>query len=200
MKSTVVVNANGRVAEVSRQRIAVVVSKPSPLQVVHRRAVDQDGHSRGRPRKRKPERIRVEIERLAAVTQAHFDCQRIPGLGQVVANHAVLCGEKRFALWTGPALSEEGSKLRECAVEASAHELRDAANALVGDPGERKRRTRKRFTENRRTLGDGTVHRLDHLHHGGGRLDGKLRSAAQGVRVALSRHSSDDNRRGTAMA
>ncbi len=124
----------------------MIVPMSSPLQVVHRRAVNQYDQFRRAPAEGKPDRFPVERKRVAVLTQAHFNCQRIPGLGQVVAKHAVQRSEERFPLRSGNALSEERSKTRERKVEAPANPLCDATNALVYDPGERTHGARKRLS------------------------------------------------------
>ena len=44
---------------------------------------------------------------MAAVAQLHLDGERVAGLGQVVAEHAVERGEHRLALRPGRALAEQ---------------------------------------------------------------------------------------------
>ena len=129
---------------------------------------------RGGPGEGTPERPPVEVKLVAVPTHAHFDCERILGLGQVVAKHAVQRSEKRLTLRPGHTFTEEWSEARECMVEASANKLGDATDALVGNPGKRTRRTCQRFAQNGWTLGNCTVHRLDQCRHTDGRLDGKL--------------------------
>ena len=76
----------------------------------------------------------VELERMPAVAQPHLDRERVLGLGEVVAEHAVERREHRLALGPRRALAEERRELREREVDARRRRARHAADAAVDQP------------------------------------------------------------------
>ena len=106
VQAAVVVQVHRGVAEFAGQHQAVVVrgmqravsAMGAPLQVVHAQAVNQHqqlGRSGGQALR---QRGFFQRQGLAFVAQAHVDGQRIGGVLQLVAEHAVERRQHRFAL------------------------------------------------------------------------------------------------------
>jgi hypothetical protein len=89
MKTAVVEQIERRVAEVARERRAVIVAGAGELRIRHTRAVNQEHDLGRRIRERGAQRIRCEIDGSACMSDVHLDRERIGGLVQVVAEHAV---------------------------------------------------------------------------------------------------------------
>jgi len=109
----VVVQVDGRVAEVARQRGAMVVAAAPPLQVVHAQAVGQHQQLRPRVGQRVRERLWFQRQRLAVAAQAHRDGQRVAAGLEVIAEHAVQRSQHRLALRQAGHAVEPGRQRRQ---------------------------------------------------------------------------------------
>ena len=190
VQAAVVIEVDRRVAEVARQRRAVVVPEPQPLAIVAARAVEEQEQLAARLREGRAQRLPLELQRVAVAAQLHLDRQRIAGLAQVVAEHAVEHGEDDLPLGAGCAVTDQRRQRRQGEVDAGAHQLGHAANALVDQAGQGAGRARERPAEEVRPAADGLVHGLDEVGHAPGRLDRQAAGAAQIVDVVarLLRH------------
>ena len=135
LQAAVVVQVDRRVAQLARQRVAMIVARALPLQVVHAKAVQQHEQSRRRSGQARTHREAFEQQRAAGVPKRHRNRQRVVGGGQVVAQHAVERGDDRLALRVGR-LARVGCRQRrakpaEQRLGAAAHHARDAAHRLV---------------------------------------------------------------------
>jgi len=158
----VVVQIDGRVAEVLRQRGPVVMAVARPLQIVHAEAMHEHEQLRARVRHRGGESRAAGRERLAFTAYAHRDRERVFRRGQVVAEHTVHHGHQAFARRRRLHLLERGGHRAQREVEAAAHRARDATDALVNQPGDAiHRATDDRAAQLRRRARDVGVNRLD---------------------------------------
>jgi hypothetical protein len=109
----------------------VVVDTTVPLQIVEAQAMREHqqlaracGDGRG-------QRLAPQRQRLAVATKAERNRQRIAGLGQVVAQHAIQCGDDRFTRGGRLDVSEERSEAPQNGVDAPAHEPGHAVYGAV---------------------------------------------------------------------
>jgi hypothetical protein len=103
----------------------------------------------------------VEVERLAAITQAHLNRERIPCPQEVVTVYAVrhgsVCIERRRGLTLGQKLRER----RETDVDSLANKASNAANAAIHEAGYTLRTTGRRYPQWSWPRSDSAVHLLD---------------------------------------
>ena len=203
VQTRVVVQVDGREAEVARQCGAMVVrdavgTGPLPLQVVHAQAMHQQQQPSARLRHRAREGHGVEVERLPVAAQRHPDRQRVGGARQVVAQHAVERRQKRGAGsrvhrrgrvggirlgrsgGIGCAVHKQRLQRAQQCIQAAAHGARDAAHAAVDqarhavDGGGRRRTCRPRGR-----VRHAQVQRLHQFGHADGGVDGHFAHATQ---------------------
>ena len=161
VKTAVVAKVERRVTKVACERRAVIVTAARELRVRHARAVDQNEDLRSRIRHGRTQCIRCELDGAAGVSELHLDRERVGGLVQVVAEHAVDDGEHDIALVAGAACLDQRSELREGGIEAYADEPRDALDRCVHGTGGEPRRPCERLTEDGGATRDRDVHLLD---------------------------------------
>ena len=185
-EAAVVVQVDRRVAQLARQRVAMIVARTLPLQVVHAKAVQQHEGSRRRIGQARTHRKTFERQRPAGLPKRHRDGQRVVGGGQVVTQHTVERGDDRFALRVGR-LARVGCRQRraqpaEQRLGAAAHHARDAAHRLVDQAREAARALvgrRRAGAGQVRQAGDARVHRLHQAGQAGHRVGGQAGGAAQ---------------------
>ena len=173
VEAAVVVQVDRRVAEVARQRGAVIVPLALPLQVVHAQAVQQHDQLAAGLRDRRGQRLAFARQGDAVPAQAHGDRQRVVRCRQVVAEHAVQRGEQRLAPRPGAALAEQGLEPRQQAVEAVPDEADHAVDAPVDQARDAGRPVPLRPGKQSRDAGDVVMHRLDQVDDAGDAGDGQ---------------------------
>jgi len=100
-EAAVVVQVDRRVAQLPRQRQAVVMAPVLPLQVVHAQAVQQHEQARRRPGRMRAQGLALDPQGLARSTKGHRDRQRIGAGREMVAEDTVEGGDHRLPLRTG---------------------------------------------------------------------------------------------------
>ena len=190
VQAGIVGESDRRVAEVVRERRAVVVVLPRPLQVAHAKPVQQHGELAGRVGERLGERLSFERERPAVAAKAHLERQRIAGLGEMVADDAVESGERDLPPARDRAIVRRVADQRRGGADALAGQPKRAADAAIDEPRHPARQPLRERGEAGR-VEDGLVHVLDKTGEAGRPVGGEA-AEAEGVgerkRRGLRRH------------
>ena len=173
VEPAVVVQIDRRVAEVARQRRAVIVALALPLQVVHAQAVDQHDQLAAGARNRRGQRLAFGRQPHAVPAQAHGDRQRVARCRQVVAEDAVERGERRLAAGPCASLAEQRCKPRQQSVEALAHQPDHTVDAAINQARDAGRPVLPGPADHPRDNCNLVMHRLDEVDDPGDGGDGQ---------------------------
>jgi hypothetical protein len=133
-QAAVVVEMDRGVAQIARQRLAVIMACALPLQVVHAQAMQQHEQSRRDAGRARTHGETIEQQCLTGLAKRHRDRQRVVGGRQIVAEHAVERRDNGFALGTRRQrrvrCGQGRTQQPQQDLGTAAHQLRDARTVL----------------------------------------------------------------------